>query len=115
LLAELSSSWASTQFQTVRVAQTIPTGGPNPLIEYWFSPGGNCANVVIKWIDRANSTIHILVYSFTLSEIANAIVRAKQRNPNMDIEIAWDKSEVNGVGPQHQKLQNAGINMHIDS
>jgi phosphatidylserine/phosphatidylglycerophosphate/cardiolipin synthase-like enzyme len=106
----------STQFQTVTATQTIPTGGPNPLIEYCFSPGGNCANVVIKWIDRANNSIHILIYSFTLSQIADAIVKAKQRNPNMDIKIAWDNSEViaNGAASQYQRLKNAGINVRID-
>jgi phospholipase D len=104
----------TTQYQTITVTETIQTGAARQLLEYCFSPGGNCASVVVKWIDRANSSIHILIYSFTLSQIGDAIVRAKQRNPDMDIRIAWDNSQVNGVESQYQRLKSAGINIRID-
>jgi phosphatidylserine/phosphatidylglycerophosphate/cardiolipin synthase-like enzyme len=107
-----TQSFTTTQFQTV--TQTIQTGLPSPLVEYCFSPGGNCASVVVKWIDRANSSIHILIYEFSLTVIGDAIIRAKQRNPNMDIRIAWDNSELSVAGSQYQRLKTAGINVRVD-
>jgi phosphatidylserine/phosphatidylglycerophosphate/cardiolipin synthase-like enzyme len=102
-------SLTTTQFQTV--TQTFQTSGPSQLVEYCFSPGGNCANVVVNWIDRANSSIHILIYEFSLSQI----IRAEQRNPNMDIRIAWDNSEIaSGYSSQYQILKSAGINVRVD-
>jgi hypothetical protein len=104
-----TQSFMTTQFQTV--TQTVQTSGPSPLMEYCFSPGGNCASVIVKWIDRANSSIHILIYEFSLSQIGDAIIRAKQRNPNMDIRIAWDNSELNVAGSQYQRLPVAALDI----
>jgi phospholipase D len=49
-----------------------------------------------------------------LSQIGDAIIRAKQRNPNMDIRIAWDNSELTVTGSQYQRLKTAGINVRVD-
>ena len=84
------------------------------LVEYCFSPGGNCASRVVYWIGRANSSIHILIYTFTLDTISNALIQAKQNKPNLDIRIVWDASSSNETGSEYQKLLNAGFQIHID-
>jgi phospholipase D len=82
------------------------------ILSVCFSPGGNCADQIIYWIGRANSSIHILIYSFTLDTISNALISAKQKNPALDIRIVWDTS--NSTGTEYQRLENASFNMHID-
>jgi phospholipase D len=84
------------------------------LLEYCFSPGGTCSNVIIFWITRANSSIHILIYSFTLNSIGGALVAAKQRNPTLDIKIVWDESNWNETGSEYAKLKNTAIDIRID-
>lgn len=93
---------------------TVSTVQPQDLLERCFSPGGNCASRIVYWISRANSSIHILTYSFTLDNVGDALVSAKQTKPNLDIKIVWDESAPNGTGSEYLKLKNAGISMRVD-
>ena len=91
---------------------SISTIHPQDLLETCFSPGGNCVSRVAYWIGRANSSIHILIYSFTLNAIGDALVQAKQRG--IDVKIVWDKSNWNDSGSEYQKLKDSGIEVRID-
>ena len=109
--------FSRTQIQTVTqqvTATSTLTVQPQDLLERCFSPGGNCASRIIYWINRANTSIHILIYSFTLNAVGDAVLNAKQRKPDMDIKIVWDESNVNGTGSEYQRLKAAGINIHVD-
>ncbi|MFI5449800.1 MAG: phospholipase D-like domain-containing protein [Candidatus Bathyarchaeia archaeon] len=85
------------------------------VISVCFSPGGNCGATVAYWISRANSTIHIEIYDFTLNEISDALVNASRANPKLSIEIVWDNSMANGRGSQYNALLAAGISIHLDT
>jgi phosphatidylserine/phosphatidylglycerophosphate/cardiolipin synthase-like enzyme len=102
----------TTQFQTVTVTQTVQTGAPAQLVEYCFSPGGNCANRIIYWIGRANTSIHVLIYSFTLDSIRVALVSAKSRN--VDVKVVMDNKQAAGQGSEYQSLLSAGIDIKLD-
>ena len=91
---------------------SLNTIHPQDLLETCFSPGGDCASRVVYWIGRANSSIHILIYSFTLNAIGDALVQAKQRG--IDARIVWDKSNWNASGSEYQKLKDSGIEVRID-
>ena len=91
---------------------SITTIHPHDLLETCFSPGGNCVSRVVYWIGRANSSIHILIYSLTLNAIGDALVQAKERG--IDVKIVWDKSNWNDSGSEYQKLKNSGIEVRID-
>jgi phosphatidylserine/phosphatidylglycerophosphate/cardiolipin synthase-like enzyme len=86
------------------------------LVEYCFSspqpPHGDCASRLVYWFGQANISIHVMIYSFTLDNVGDALVKAKQRG--VDVKIAWDKTEVNVQGSEYQKLKNAGIDIRID-
>ncbi len=83
------------------------------LVEYCFSPGGDCAGVVVKWIGRANSSVHVLIYTFTLNNVANALMAAKNRG--VDVKIVMERSEVSGSGAQYQNLKSAGVDIRLDT
>lgn len=109
--------FSRTQIQTVTQQVTTTstlTLQPQDLLERCFSPGGNCASRIVYWVGHANTSIHIMIYSFTLNIIGNAILNAKQRNPNVDIKIVWDESNVNGTGSEYQRLKAAGIDIRVD-
>jgi phosphatidylserine/phosphatidylglycerophosphate/cardiolipin synthase-like enzyme len=102
----------TTQFETTTVTQTVQTGAPSPLVEYCFSPGGDCASRIIYWIGRANSSIHVLIYSFTLDTVRVALVEAKNRN--IDIKVVMDNTQAAGQGSEYQSLLSAGIDVRLD-
>jgi phosphatidylserine/phosphatidylglycerophosphate/cardiolipin synthase-like enzyme len=86
------------------------------LVEYCFAspqpPHGDCANRLIHWFNQANTSIHIMIYSFTLDTVGDALIQAKQHG--VEVKIAWDKTEVNVQGSEFQKLKSAGIDIRID-
>jgi phosphatidylserine/phosphatidylglycerophosphate/cardiolipin synthase-like enzyme len=65
-------------------------------------------------IGRANSSIHVLIYSFTLDTITVALIQAKQAKPNLDVKIVWDESNVDASGLEYQRLKSAGFNIRVD-
>jgi phosphatidylserine/phosphatidylglycerophosphate/cardiolipin synthase-like enzyme len=110
----LTVTMQTTRIQTVTsLSQQVVSGN---LVEYCFSspqpPHGDCASRLVYWFGQANTSIHIMIYSFTLDNVGDALVQANQRG--VDVKIAWDKSEVNVEGSEYQKLKNAGIEIRID-
>lgn len=47
--------------------------------QVYFSPSRDCINVLIKEIESASNSIKIAIYDFTNKEIADALIKAKQR------------------------------------
>lgn len=82
------------------------------LVEYCFSPGGNCADRVTYWIGRANSSVHVLIYSFTLSNIRDALIKKSQ---TMDVKIVLERKNVDEQGSQYSNLKNAGVQIRLDT
>lgn len=78
----------------------------------YFSPQGGCEQQVINWINRANKTIHILIYSFTNDNIGDAVERAHQRD--IDIEVVFEKSQVSKYS-EYWKLQPMGVPVRNDT
>ena len=85
------------------------------VISVCFSPNGNCGATVAYWISRANSTIHIEIYDFTLNQISDALVNASRANPRLSIEVVWDDSMAHGKGSEYNVLLGAGISIHLDT
>lgn len=65
----------SSQYATVTTTVT-PVQPSDEVVGVYFSPKGGCAGQVAYWIGRANSSVHVLIYSFTLSNIGDALIQA---------------------------------------
>lgn len=63
-------------------------------IKIFFSLNGGATKEIIKRIDNAGTYIDIAMYSFTSEPVAQAIVRAKQRD--VKIRILMDKQQAGG-------------------
>jgi len=101
---------------TITQAATSFSQQSEDLVEYCFAspqpPHGDCANRLVYWFSQANNSIHIMIYSFTLDTVGDALIQAKGKG--VDVKIAWDKTEVNVEGSEYQRLKNAGIDIRID-
>lgn len=78
----------------------------------YFSPYGGCEGQVINWIDRANKTIHVLIYSFTNDDIGDAVLRAHQRG--VEIKVVFEKGQVSRYS-EYWKLQSIGVLVKNDT
>lgn len=82
------------------------------ILDINFSPNGGAASKVIHWIDQANESIHVLIYSFTNDEIGNAVVRAYQRG--VEIKVVFEKSQVSKYS-EYWKLKPIGVQVRNDT
>ncbi|MCS7365440.1 MAG: phospholipase D-like domain-containing protein [archaeon GB-1867-035] len=82
------------------------------ILGIYFSPKGECEQQVIYWISRANSSIHILIYSFTSDPIGDALVNAHNRG--IEIKVVFEKSQVSKYS-EYFKLKEAGIEVRNDT
>ena len=57
----------------------------------YFSPNGGCQQAIVDEIDRARGTMDIAMYFLTSREIAQALVRAKERK--VQVRCVFDKSQ----------------------
>jgi len=78
----------------------------------YFSPKGECEKQLLYWINRANTSIHILIYSFTLDSISDALIDAHNRG--VDVKVVFEKQQITQYS-EYQKLKAAGIEVRNDT
>jgi phosphatidylserine/phosphatidylglycerophosphate/cardiolipin synthase-like enzyme len=119
IFSDWNSNWLKDtahfdgSLSTTTVTGTLSTLGSADLLQHCFSPGGNCARLLISWFDKAQVSIHALIYSFTLNNVRDALIRAKNRG--VDVKIVMDKSNIDAPGSAFNALRSAGISVRIDS
>ena len=59
--------------------------------QLYFSRSDQVAKVLIREIDAAQKSVHVLIYSLTDDDVANALVRAAGRN--VDVKVVMDLSQ----------------------
>jgi phosphatidylserine/phosphatidylglycerophosphate/cardiolipin synthase-like enzyme len=82
------------------------------ILGVYFSPRGGGEKQVIRWIDRANSTVHVLIYSFTDDAIGDAVLRAYQRG--VEVKIVLEKTQVSKYS-EYWRLRAAGVPARNDT
>jgi len=84
-------------------------------VDVGFSPEGSARDVVIKAIDSAQSSIHMMAYSFTAPDIMKALAKAKDRG--VDIKIVIDDKGNHGKASlaAMNYIVNHGIALRTDS
>jgi hypothetical protein len=92
------------------IFSTLPSAPPSAISsESFFSPGGGIAARIVQEIQRAGASIDIAIYTFTETEIADALVVAKNRG--VAIRIIADSEEAIGAASVVPRLQNAGFQL----
>jgi len=109
----LPVTFTTTSSQYATVTTTVTSLQPSgEVVGVCFSPKGGCASQVAYWIGRANSSVHVLIYSFTLSNIGDALLQAK--NKGVDVKVVFEKSQVSQYS-QYFRLTSAGLNVRNDT
>lgn len=82
------------------------------ILGVYFSPKGECEEQLLYWINRANTSIHILIYSFTLDSVSDALIEAHNRG--VDVKVVFEKQQITKYS-EYQKLKAAGIEVRNDT
>lgn len=93
----------------LKTAHTVNATGT---IEVAFSPKGGGTELVVKAIKEAKKSVQVQAYSFTNSDIAQALVNAKKSG--VDVKVILDKSQESEKYTSATFLANAGIPVKID-
>jgi len=104
-------TFTPTQLPTQSFTPTFTPTHPE-ILGVYFSPNGGAENAIIYWIGRANKSIHVLIYSFTLDEIGSALIQAKQRG--VDVKVVFEKSAIDKYS-EYFKLKIAGVDVKNDT
>ncbi len=80
-------------------------------IEPFFCPEDHCSQVVISWISKANVSIDLAMYSFTLDSIGDALIRAHSRG--VRVRVIMEREQVNRWS-EYGRLRKAGIQVILD-
>ena len=76
-------------------------------IKVFFSPDGGCQQAVIDKIDGAVSTIDVAMYHLTSREIAQALIKAKERG--VIVRLYMDRGEANTKYSKATYLTKKGV------
>lgn len=79
--------------------------------EVFFCPEDNCADNLIGKIDSANSSIDVAIYSFTHDEIADALIRAKEKG--VQVRVLADFTQAQNRYSEDERLEKSGVQVKI--
>ena len=65
------------------------TASPDGAVSSAFSPSGGALQLVLRAIDEAHDRIRVAAYSFTSSDVARALVRARRRGVDVAVLVDW--------------------------
>ena len=82
-------------------------------IEIYFCPENNCHLRVIEEIDKAENSIQIAIYSFTLDELGDALIDASDRG--VKIQIVFEKQQVSKYSEYWNLLDQSNIEVLNDT
>lgn len=77
-----------------------------------FTPGEDCDRRLIELIDGAQKTVRIAAYSLTSEAIADALIRARERN--VRVWVVLDRDQWTARRAQGHRLRAHGVGVRYD-
>ena len=81
-------------------------------VEVWFGPQDEPANMLVDAINSAQQSIDFCIYAFTLDEVAQAMIQAKNRG--VQVRGIFDEGTISDTPTQFYTLQEAGVDVRTD-
>ena len=112
-ISPITLTLTSTVTQTVTSYTTVMETTTQKEVEYvCFSKPDNCSSIIIRLIDSAERYVYVAIYSFTLDNIGDALIRAKNRG--VDVKVVIEKDQAGIQGSEYERLLNAGVDVRLD-
>jgi len=87
-------------------------GGEVEVLGVCFSRTMNCSSLIGYWISRANESVHVMIYGFTLDYLSKALIDAVKRG--VEVEVVIEGESAYWRGSEHVKFLQAGVNVRLD-
>jgi hypothetical protein len=107
----LTTTLTTTQTTTYRTTST-ETVEVRPETVVCFSRVQECVPILVGLINRANISVHVAVYVFTLGEPATALVAAKRRG--VDVAVVVERDNANITGSRVGYLMSNNVTVVLD-
>ena len=72
-----------------------------------------CERLLLDLIKRANDSIHVMIYSFTLGDLGDALIEARKRG--VDVKVLVEAENAYSKGSEVPKLVASGVEVALDS
>ena len=79
--------------------------------ELYICPEDDCPGKLAGFIGSAGESVHVMVYSFTKREIAEALVDAKERG--LDVRVVMDETQAAGAYSKDEFLAGSGVPVRL--
>lgn len=97
------------QAQSATLQSGSVISGENAFL--YACPQDNCSGHLIEFMGTASRSVHVLIYSLTKQEIADAIVAAKEKG--LDVKVVMDKGQAAGKYSLDEFLIENGVQVKI--
>jgi len=77
-----------------------------------FSRTMNCSSLIGYWISRANESVHVMIYGFTLDYLSKALIDAVKRG--VEVEVVIEGESAYWRGSEYERLLQAGVDVKLD-
>ena len=108
-----SLSLGGTQKATATVTVYQKDSGLGEVEDVCFSAREDCSSLILSLINRARKSIHVMVYSFTLDGLGEALISAKEKG--LDVKVVIEEENAYVRGSEYEKLKKAGVDVRLDS
>jgi phosphatidylserine/phosphatidylglycerophosphate/cardiolipin synthase-like enzyme len=93
-------------------AERVPLRADNAAVDVLFSPQDDISMYLADYISKAQRRVWLAGYAFTHSDLARAIVQAKERG--LDVRVVLDGSEAGEKYSGATYFRNAGVAVWIN-
>ena len=76
-------------------------------VSLFVCPQDECAEQLIEFIGSAEKSVHVMIYSLTKEEIAEALAEARKRG--LDVRVVMDKTQAAGPYSKDEFLAEHGV------
>ena len=77
-----------------------------------FSRTMDCSSLIRYWISRANESVHVMVYGFTLDDLSEALIEAEERG--VGVKVVIERESAYWSGSEYERLLRAGVDVRLD-
>jgi len=82
------------------------------VLEICFSKTMDCSSLIEYWITRANESVHVMIYGFTLDDLSKALIDAMRRG--VEVKVVIEKESAYWKGSEYERLLQTGVDVRLD-